>query len=215
MARWARYLLAVWCLHLVGCVTGINENVVRLQTLYAFDNYEKIRKVAIVPFGGYFVTHGEKVVMGVPQRITEDNGSIMSDIVADELSKRATFKVVPPERVADYFKKRKEKIWGLLTPKEIQRVGALLKADALVLGQVQDMSVYRYRTYNNSRIIAQIRMVDSHTAEPIWRGNIKLDEEGKPHDVARRGVKLLLDQLDSKRQVLGEKKAKPISILDR
>ncbi|MCX6355974.1 MAG: hypothetical protein NTZ78_13890 [Candidatus Aureabacteria bacterium] len=215
MERIGRYRALLWLLCLGGCVTGINENVVRLQTLPAFDQYEKLRKVAIIPFGEYIVTRNEKVVMGVPHKITKDNGKIMSDVIADELKKQATFIVIPPDKIATFFKRRGEKVWGLLTPKEVSRVGALLKADALVVGQVREMSIYKYRMHENSRVIADIRMVDSVTAELVWKGSIKMDEEGLPHEVARRGMRQLLEQLKGKLEVLDQKKAQPLSIIDR
>ena len=215
MERIGRYRAVLWLLCLGGCVLGINENVVRLQTLPAFDQYERLRKVAIIPFGEYIVTHNEKVVMGVPHKITQDNGKIMSDVIADEIKKQATFIVIPPDKVAAFFKRRGEKVWGLLTPKEVQHVGALLKADALIIGQVREMSIYNYRMHENSRVIADIRMVDSVTAESVWRASIKMDEEGMPHEVARRGVRQLLEQLRGKLEALDQKKAKPPSILTR
>lgn len=202
-------------LGIVGCVTGINEDVIRLQTLPPFEKYGELRRVAVIPFGEYVVTSGEKVVMGVPHRVTEDNGKVMCDIFAKALKSGAPYEVVPPDRVAQFFKRRNEKVWGLLPPKEVQRVGALLNADALVMGQVRDFSTYRYRMHGNSRVMAQIRMTDSVTAEPIWRGEIKLDQEGSPHKVAERGARLLMDQLMSKTDTEKTRKGKGKSVLDR
>jgi hypothetical protein len=125
------------------------------------------------------------------------------------------YKVITPDKVAQFFRRRDEKVWGMLPPQEVQRVGALLKADALIMGQVQDFSAYRYRMHSNSRVIAQIRMTDSATAEPIWRGDIKLDQEGMPHEVAERGARLLLDQLMSRKEAAHVQKRKARSILNR
>jgi len=210
-----RVLGIVGLLWIIGCVMGINEDMVRLQTLAPFEKYGDLRKVAIIPFGEYVVTRGEKVVMGVPHRVTEDNGKVMCDIFTDELKSRVSYKVITPDKVAQFFRKRKEKVWGMLPPKEVERVGALLRADALIMGQVQDFSTYRYRIHGNSRVIAQIRMTDSATAEPIWRGDIKLDQEGMPHEVARRGARLFLDQLASRKEAESAHKRKPPAILNR
>jgi len=210
-----RVLGIVGLLWIIGCVMGVNEDMVRLQTLPPFEKYGDLRKVAIIPFGEYVVTGGEKTVMGVPHRVTEDNGKVMCDIFTDELKSRVSYKVITPDKVAQFFRRRKEKVWGMLPPKEVQRVGALLRADALIMGQVQDFSTYRYRMHGNSRVIAQIRMTDSATAEPIWRGDIKLDQEGMPHEVARRGARLFLDQLTSRKKTEGSHKGKPLKILNR
>jgi hypothetical protein len=187
-------------LGIIGCVTGINEDVIRLQTLPPFQKYGELRRVAVIPFGEYVVSGGEKVTMGVPRRVTEDNGKIMCDIFTDALKSGVSYQVITPDKVAQFFKRRNEKVWGMLSPKEVQRVGALLKADALVMGQVRDFSTYRYRMHANSRVIAQIRMTDSATAEPLWMGEIKIDEEGSPHEVAARGAGLLLNQLMSRKE---------------
>ena len=210
-----RLLVVAGLLGVIGCVTGINEDVVRLQTLTPFEKYGDLRKVAVIPFGEYIVTGGQKVVMGVPHRVTDDNGKVMCDIFAGALKANVPYQVVPPEKVAQFFKRRNEKVWGMLPPKEVQRVGALLKVDALVMGQVRDFSTYRYRMHGNSRVIAQIRMTDSVTAEPIWMGEIKIDQEGSPHEVAKRGAKLLLDQLMSRKEVGKARKDKARSVLDR
>ncbi|MCX6338428.1 MAG: hypothetical protein NTX71_00720 [Candidatus Aureabacteria bacterium] len=208
-------LVVVGLIWITGCVTGINEDMVRLQTLAPFEKYGEIRKVAIIPFGEYVVTGGEKVVMGVPHRVTEDNGKVMCDIFTEELKPKVTYQVIPPDKVAQFFRRREEKVWGMLLPKEVQRVGALLKADALIMGQVQDFSTYRYRMHGNSRVIAQIRMTDSATAEPIWRGDIKLDQEGMPHEVAARGARLFIDQLMSRKEAEKTQKRKALPILNR
>ncbi len=205
----------VGLLWIIGCVTGINEDMIKLQTLPPFEKYGDLRKVAVIPFGEYVQTGGEKVVMGVPHRVTEDNGKVMCDIFANELKSRAPYKLITPDKVAQFFRKRDEKVWGLLSPREVQRVGALLKADALIMGQVQDFSTYQYRMHGNSRVIAQIRMTDSATAEPIWRGEIRLDQQGMPHEVAKRGVRLLLDQLTSRKEAMSVEEKKPRSILNR
>ena len=138
-----RLLVVAGLLGVIGCVTGINEDVVRLQTLTPFEKYGDLRKVAVIPFGEYIVTGGQKVVMGVPHRVTDDNGKVMCDIFAGALKANVPYQVVPPEKVAQFFKRRNEKVWGMLPPKEVQRVGALLKVDALVMGQVRDFSTYR------------------------------------------------------------------------
>ncbi|MEJ2744405.1 MAG: hypothetical protein P8123_01775 [bacterium] len=210
-----RVLGVALLLGIVGCVTGINEDVIRLQTLPPFEKYGDLRRVAVIPFGEYVVSGGEKVLMGVPHRVTEDNGKIMCDIFADALKAHAPYQLITPDRVAQFFRRRGEKVWGMLSPKEVQRVGALLKADALVMGQVRNFSTYRYRMHNNARVIAQIRMTDSVTAEPIWRGEIKLDQEGSPHEVAKRGARLLLDQLMSKKELGKPRSDKTRSILKR
>ncbi|MCX6356504.1 MAG: hypothetical protein NT045_01270 [Candidatus Aureabacteria bacterium] len=215
MKRIRAMAVAAGLLGATGCVMGINENVVRLQAMPAFDRYDGIRTVAVVPFGDYWVTRGEKVVMGVPQKITVDNGKILCDIITGELKTRVNYKIVPADKVATVFKRRKEKVWGLLPPNEIQRVGGILRVDALIMGQIEDMSIYRYRTHNNSRVAAQIRMVDSATADPFWLGSFKVDEPGKPHEVARRAVRLLLDQLLSKQEASKANKEQPLQILDR
>ena len=210
-----RVLVIAGLLCFIGCITGINEDMVRLQTLPPFEKYGDLRKVAVIPFGEYIVTGSEKVVWGVPHRVTEDNGKVMCDIFTDELKSKVPYKVITPDKVAQFFRRRDERVWGMLLPKEVQRVGALLKADALIMGQVQDFSTYRYRMHGNSRVIAQICMTDSATAEPIWIGDIKLDQEGMPHEVARRGARLFLDQLMSRKEAAHVQKRKPRSILNR
>ena len=190
-----------------GCVTGINQDTISVQTFPAFEKHDRIRKVAVVPFMEYFVTRGEtKTIMGVHERITRDNGKVVCDIFTSELKKRVKFKVIGPEKVAQYFGKRGEKIAGILVRKDVLRVGAMLRADALVMGQVDKCSTYKYRQHNNSKIAVQVRMADTATGEPVWQGSILIDDVGLPHEVATRGIRLMLDQLMSKLGSGGEKK---------
>lgn len=205
----------LWALALAGCATGINEDMIWLKTLPAFEKYERVRRVAVIPFSEYYVTGGEKVIMGVPHRITRDNSKVAGDIFTQELQARAAYKIIPPEKVAEFFKKRREKVYGMLPSKEVQRVGGLLKADAIVMGQVDDFSVYKYRMYENARVALQLRMTDKVTGETIWRGSVRLDQEGKPHEVARRGISLILDQLASKSASLRSREDKAHKIINR
>lgn len=203
--RW--HLGAAVAICACGCVTGINQDTIRLQTFPAFEQYDRIRKVAVIPFMEYFVTRGEtKTIMGIPERITRDNGRILCDIFTAELRKRASFKVVGPEAVAQFHMKRGEKIAGILLKKDILRVGAALRADALVMGEVDKCSTYRYRQHNNSKVSLRVRMADTATGESFWQGGIVIDDMGLPHEVATRGITLLLDQLASKTRAARPKK---------
>lgn len=186
------------CLLLAGCATGVDEDLVRVQTLQAFDRYKNLRSVAVIPFGAHKVPRSRKVVMGVPHRVVEDNGKVMCDIFTDEFRKKVKFKVIRPEKVAAVFTKKKEKVWGFLAPAEARRVGELLGVDALLMGQVDSFSRYQFRMYEKSKVAVHIRMSDTTTGELIWKGEFSLDQEGKPHEVARRGCRLLIDQLMSR-----------------
>jgi hypothetical protein len=198
-----------------GCATGVNEDMIWLKTMPAFDKYPKIRRVAIIPFSEYYVTGGEKSVWGVPYKITEDNSKIVGDIFTEELKQRVNYKVISPDTVAAFFKKRKEKPFGMLPPKELQRVGKLLKVDAVITGQVDDCASYKYRMFDNSRVAFQVRMTDPVTGETVWKGSIALDQEGRPDEVARRGIRLLLDQLGSRSDIVRTKRETPDRILNR
>lgn len=187
---------AIWA---CGCVTGIQQDTIRVQTFPAFEQYDRIRKAAVVPFMEYYVTRGEtKTVLGIPERITRDNGKVLCDIFTSELKKRARFKVVGPDKVAQFFVKRGEKPAGILLKKDVLRVGAALRADALVMGQVDKCSTYKYRQHDNSKVSLKVRMADTATGESVWQGEIVIDDVGKPHEVATRGISLMLDQLMSK-----------------
>jgi len=135
--------------------------------------------------------------MGVPHKVTEDNGKVMCDIFTAELKKKVRFKVIRPEKVAEFFKKRKEEepVFGILGAGEVKRVGELLNVDSLIMGRVDEFSAYQYRMYDNSKIALTVRMADAVTGDLIWKGYFKLDQEGKPHEVAKWGVHLLLEQL--------------------
>ncbi len=195
-------IVALGFLCLVGCKTGIHEDVIGIQTLPPFDDYRDIRSIAVVPFRAYYIPRSEKVIMGVPHKITEDNGKIMCDIFTQELRKRVRYKVIRPEKVAEFFKKRKEKIVGILDRSEVQRVGRLLNVDALVMGQVDEFSAYQYRMYENSRVSLKIRMSETSTGELMLTGRFRLDQEGMPHEVAQRGARMLIEQLMTKKEAL-------------
>ncbi|MDD5557410.1 MAG: hypothetical protein PHN82_09190 [bacterium] len=198
--------LAAAAVFAAGCATRINEDLVWLKTMPAFEKYGGLRRVAVVPFSEYHVTGGKKVIMGVPHRITRDNSKLIGDIFTEELKARSPYRVIEPEKVAEFFRRRDERVYGLISPREVRRVGELLKADAVIIGRVDDCSNYRYRMYNNSRVGFTARMVDPVTGEIIWRGNFRLDQEGMPHEVARRGIRLMLDQLASRMEAAGGKR---------
>ncbi len=86
------------------------------------------------------------------------------------------------------------------------RVGAALRADALVMGEVDKCSTYRYRQHNNSKVSLRVRMADTATGESFWQGGIVIDDMGLPHEVATRGITLLLDQLASRTRAARPKK---------
>lgn len=215
MRGYLRYAAALLCC--VGCVTAMHQDTIRVQTFPAFERHNEMRRVAVIPFMEYYVTRGEtKTIFGVPERITRDNGKVVCDLFTKALRERVEFKVIGPERVAAQFGKRGEKIAGLLPRRDVLRVGAELGADALVMGQVDKCSNYQYRQHNNSRVALQVRMTDSATGEPIWQGQLALDDAGMPHEVADRGIRLLLDQIASKIQSGASKKKDPFkNILDR
>lgn len=200
-----------------GCVTGINQDTISVKTFPAFEQHERIRKVAVVPFMEYFVTRGEtKTLMGVPERMTRDNGRVVCDIFTSELRKRVKYKVVAPDKVAQFFLARGEKPAGILVRKDVLRVGAMLKADALVMGQVDKCSTYKFRQHNNARVVFQVRMADTATGEPIWQGSVVLDSPGLPHEVATRGSRLMIEQLMSTQGGGGGKKEDSMKgLLDR
>lgn len=211
-----RRVLAAAALAFAGCVTGINKDTISVQTYAGFEKHGEMRKVAVVPFMEYYVTRGEtKTLMGVPERMTRDNGKVICDIFTRELKDRVKFRVVGPDKVAQFFLKRGEKIAGILPRKEVLRVGAMLRADALVMGQVDKCSTYKYRQHQNSKVSLQVRMADSATGEPVWQGTIVLDDKGAPHEVASRGIGLMLDQLMSKTGSRRAKKDSMKSLIDR
>ena len=215
MRRHIRYGAALLCC--AGCVTGMHQDTIRVQTFPAFEEHRRIRRAAVIPFMEYYVTRGEaKTLMGVPERITRDNGKVLCDIFTKELRDRVGFSVIGPEKVAERFGKRGERIAGILPRRDVLRVGADLKADALVMGQVDRCSTYKYRQHNNSRVALQVRMTDTATGEPIWQGSISLDDAGMPHEVAERGIRLLLDQVMSKLEGASSgKKSARRRIIDR
>jgi len=198
MRRMRECVAGAACLALLGCVTDLNRDVVTVQTFPSFKEYRSVRRVAVIPFAAYKVARSRKVVLGIPHKVTEDNGKIMCDIVTRELKKDAGFTVVDPGRVAAFFSKRGKPVWGLLPPDEIRRVGRMLHVDALIMGRVEDFSIYQYRMYEQSRVAVSVRMADAATGELIWKGRFALDQEGKPHEVAGRGARLLIDQIMSR-----------------
>jgi hypothetical protein len=191
---------------LAGCVAGIHEDVIRIQSFPAFDEYNKVTTVAVVPFSGYYVPRSKKVIWGIPHKVTEDNDKVMCDIFTKEFKKHVRLKVVGPEKVAKLLRKRREKVVGILRPNEVQRIGEILKVDALIMGEVRDFSAYKYRMYENSRIALDVRMAETSTGELMWKGDFKLDQEGLPHEVAQLGAELLVEQLISKKAALGHTK---------
>jgi TolB-like protein len=112
-----------------------------------------VRKVAVLPFDNMSDERlaGEKV-----QRL----------FVA-ELLNANTFEVVEPGRVIRVLRDEKIESPGAMSPEDMQRVGKALKADALVLGTVLELTESKGQGALPTTTI-QLKLVETGTGSTVW-----------------------------------------------
>lgn len=176
-----------------GCMSNINENVVRVESDRRLGKYVWVDRVAVIPFDG--TPKGRQTFLGIKKKWPGNAGMIVSGLFASQLSKAGRHQVMGPVAVRQELEKSyPEPVSGFLSPREVKEVGSALRTDALVVGDVIEYYTYQYHTLKQSRVSVRIKMIDAHTGNTMWKGEFCMDDTGKPYDLARRGCEQIIAQ---------------------
>ena len=177
-----------------GCVSNINENVIRVECDPLLGKYIWVDRVAVIPFDG--TREGRRSIFGKKQKWPGNAGIIVAGLFARELSRIGKHQIKGPSAVKEELEKLyTEPVSGFLSAREVKDIGSALKADALVVGDVVNYYKYHYGTLKQSRVSVRIKMIDVHTGKTMWKGEFNLDDTAKPYALAKKGCEQIVAQL--------------------
>jgi len=151
-----RMLATAWAasLFLAGCATVDEKYFLDTNSkanVYVASGMQEISKIAIMPF----------------KAPTELLGGSVSDIFVTEMLRTHKYTVLERSRMAQVLNESELALAGISAAKATE-VGAMMGADAVVLGTVDEYSKVKHGWHEDAFVGMSARMIDCKSGQVIW-----------------------------------------------
>ncbi|OGV42422.1 MAG: hypothetical protein A2X46_11205 [Lentisphaerae bacterium GWF2_57_35] len=146
--------LSVGALFFNGCATPQEKYFLDTETranVYVSPEQMNIKKIAIMPF----------------KAPTELIGASISDLFVTEMLKAGRYELVERSQMAQVLGESELSLAGLSAAKAAE-VGAMMGADAMMIGTVDNYSTVAYRGYEFPVVGITARLIDCQSGKVVW-----------------------------------------------